>query len=82
MNKSDNSNTYRAAVLELALQLTEYVFKVTSFVEHGAQHESEQRLIDLLHDLVVVGVVGAGVGEHDLNDERELLLEDSLDEAA
>lgn len=60
----------------------EDVLEVASLlVEDGAQDEDEQGLVDLLDDIVVVGLVRARVRQDHLDDQGELLLEDGLNEA-
>jgi hypothetical protein len=60
----------------------EDVLEITSLVEHGAKDKLKQSLIDLLNDLVIVGSVGIRVGKDDLDNQRELLLENPFNELA
>ena len=60
----------------------EDVLEITSLVEHGTKDELKQSLIDLLDNLIVVSSVGIRVGKDDLDDQRELLLENPFNELA
>lgn len=49
---------------------------------HGLQNEFKELLIDILNDLIEVNIVGVRKCKHNLDDTRELLLEDFFNELA
>ena len=74
--------TYSLASLVLLLEDDENAFKMISLALHSPEDELEELLVDIGYDFVEFWMVGVRVGQHDLDDLRELLLEDLFDEFA
>lgn len=70
--------TYSFSSLILFFQHIKYAFKVVFLVLHGFQDEFEQFLINVLDYAVELGHIGVRICQHNLNNLRELLLEDLL----
>jgi hypothetical protein len=74
--------TYSLAGFVLLLEDVENAFEVVPLALHGPEDELEELLVDIRNDFVKLWMAGVRVGQHDLNDLRELLLEDLFDKFA
>ena len=73
---------YSLASLVLLLEDVKNAFEMISFALHGPKDELEELLVDIRDDFVKLWMTGVRVGQHDLDDLRELLLEDLFDKFA
>ena len=74
--------TYCLAGLILLLEDVENAFEMVPLALHGPEDELEELLVDVRDDFLKLWMAGVRVGQHDLNDLGELLLEDLFYEFA
>jgi hypothetical protein len=77
-----NLVTYSFAGLVLLLEDIENAFEMIPLALHGPEDELEELLVDIRYDFVKLWMAGVRVGQHNLDDLRELLLEDLFDKFA
>ena len=74
--------TYSLAGLVLLLEDVENAFEMVPLTLHGPEDELEELLVDVRDDFLKLWMAGVRVGQHDLDDLGELLLEDLFYEFA
>ena len=74
--------TYSLAGLVLLLEDVENAFEMVPLTLHGPEDELEELLVDIRDDFLKLWMAGVRVGQHDLDDLGELLLEDLFYEFA